>query len=289
MKKPSSPTLTYSSPLVDRVWRAMIPLVGYACLTGCSGVPSDNCESTTIASPSAANPCGLGGGSSGGTPSAGGTAAAGGQNASYAGTAASSGGVSSADSPVANGSFEWDQQPASTFATAPPGGWTMLSSNSVGNLLHAARSDAENLIPPASEGQNVAYFDSLTGSSYREAQSNCFPVNLSKSISARYQVQVPASQNPSGTRAAVKFWYYQDATCTTASTLRASETQIATSNSAAGVWETHEFKPSLTPPADGVAARISIRGAYTAGPTCGDGGAGCLDDKIYFDEIVVWQ
>jgi hypothetical protein len=187
---------------------------------------------------------------------------------------------------VQNGSFELDQQPASTFATAPPSGWSMLSSNTVGHLLHAVQHDGQSLIPSASDGLNVAYFDSLTSSSYREAQSACFPVEP-QALSVHYQVQVPETQNPSGTRAAVKLWYFQDSACAVPSAVRVSDTQTAASNSVAGVWELRNYAPSRVPPSDGVAAKISIRAQYSAGLTCGDAGADCQDDRVYFDDIAV--
>lgn len=271
---------------------------GHACV-GCSGVPADGCKSNVVDGVSTNDACGIGGqtsrpdeaaGTGGqGTIGSGGMTTAGGSGGSGPGSGGTHAQGGRSEGLVANGSFEWDQQPAAAFATAPPSGWTMLSVGSVGHLLHAARGDASESIPSASDGSNVAYFDSLTASSYREAQSNCFAIDANKAVAVRYHVQIPESQNPAETRAAVKLWYYQDGACTIASTLRTSDTQTAAPNTTAGVWEGHEFEPAHGPPADSAAARISIRGAYTAGPTCSDGGATCSADRIYFDDVVVWQ
>ena len=180
---------------------------------------------------------------------------------------------------VVNGSFEMDQEPAELSATAPPSGWSMVSSNRVGNLLHAEQSDGKNDVPPAFDGYNVARFDSLTSTSYREAQSECFVIDTSKAISVGFQVRIPEQQLPPGTKAAVKLWYYQDLTCATPSALRESDTQTAASNTSAGVWEQRQYQPSQNPPTDGVAARVSIRGAYVAGSNCGDAGIDCTSDR----------
>jgi hypothetical protein len=190
---------------------------------------------------------------------------------------------------IFNGSFELDYQDAAAVATAPPSGWTMVSSNSTGNLLHALRSDGGNGVPPAAQGLNVARFDSLTGSSYREAQSECFLIDVNKSITATYQVRIPEGQLPTGTRASVKFWYYQDAACSLASVVRASDTQTASSNTSAGVWEPRQFTPSQNPPSDSRAATLSIRGAYIAGSSCGSAGTNCQNDVIYYDDVSVIQ
>jgi len=165
----------------------------------------------------------------------------------------------------------------------------MVSSSGSGNLLHAVQSDGSNGVPPAAQGLNVARFDSLTSSSYREARSECFPIDVTKAIAARYQVRIPELQLPPGTKASVKFWYYQEPSCTVVSTVRASDTQTATSNTSAGVWELRQYTPSQNPPIDSQAASLSIRGATVAGSSCGNAGSNCQSDIIYYDDVAVSQ
>lgn len=282
------------------------------CLAGCSGTLPFTCESSSAGGAEAVEPCentGVSGGGNansagaGGKVSAGGASVGGGNSSNVGqsgaggargavntgGAAAIGGSSGEAESLVANGSFERDQQPASLQASTPPGGWSMVSSSSVGNLLHAIKSDGTSDVPPAADGLNVARFDSLTGSTYREARSECFLIDASRALTARYQVRIPASQSPLGTKAAVKLWYYQDLTCATPSAVRPSDTQQAVSAAAADVWEKRQFTPSQNPPSDGIAASISIRAATVAGPNCGSGGADCASDRLYFDDIVVTQ
>jgi hypothetical protein len=191
---------------------------------------------------------------------------------------------------LSNGSFEKDQQPASGPATAPPVGWTMVTSSASGNLLHAVQADGTNGVPPAAHGLDVARFDSLTSSiSGREAQSDCFPIDPSKSVAARAQVRIPSGQLPAGTKASLKLWYFKDATCTTKSAVRDSDTQTGASNSASGVWEARSYQPASNPPSDAVMGKLSVRAQYVSGQSCGTGGANCSGDVLYFDDLAVTQ
>ncbi len=254
-----SPT---AMPVHNRCRHTLIFGFVHVILLGCSGSPPVNCESNANGGAQATEPCG----NTGGMNYAGGTAGMGGESSIENGGSIASGATSNiGDSLVTNGSFEMDQQPSALMATAAPSGWSMVSSASIGNLLHAVQSDGANDVPPAADGLNVARFDSLTSSSYREARSECFPIDANQKIAARYQVRIPAPQLPSGTKAAVKLWYYQDVSCVTASADRASDTQSATSNAAADVWELRQFMPSQNPPSDSLAARISIRACIRSG------------------------
>ncbi len=277
------------------------------CQAACSGSPAFTCQDSVSGSPSTVGACGTGGtsqtggstntggarstgsGAIGGAASIGGMAGKGGE--ATTGGAAAGGGTSNpgSGSLIANGSFELDFQSATVAATAAPSGWTMVSSNSAGNLLHALQSDSASGVPLAAQGLNVARFDSLTGSSYREAHSDCFPIDISKPITAHYQVYVPQEQLPAGTKASVKLWYYQDAACSIASALRPSDTQTAASNTSVGVWESRQFTPSQTPPSDSRAATLSVRGAYVVGSSCGSAGVDCQRDVIYYDDIAASQ
>jgi hypothetical protein len=191
---------------------------------------------------------------------------------------------------LSNGSFEKDQQPASGPATAPPVGWTQVTSSATGNLLHAVQADGTNGVPPAAHGLNVARFDSLTSSiSGREAQSDCFPLDPAKVVAARAQVRIPSGQLPAGTKASLKLWYFKDATCTTKSAVRDADTQTGASNAASGVWEARSYQPASNPPSDAVAGKLSVRVQYVSGSSCGTGGTNCAGDVLYFDDLAVTQ
>jgi hypothetical protein len=56
---------------------------------------------------------------------------------------------------------------------------------------------------------------------------NCCVVNL----------EMCEKGNCKGTKTSVRFWYFQDASCTLISAVRAGDTQAATSNTSADVWE----------------------------------------------------
>ncbi len=248
------------------------PLIAlnFALPAACSGVPFEECRGASQGGASACEVDAADATAAGGAPEI---------------NTLPSGGQSNAQtSPVPNGSFEVDEQPSTTPASAPPSGWTMLSSASPGNLLHALRGDGI-ATPKAAQGQNVAAFDSLTASSYREALSACFPIKGGQAARAVYQVMIPLTQSAAGTRAAVKIVYFQDAACLTPSAIRTADTQNASSNSAPGVWEMKQYAPSQPSPADAMAARISIRAAYNAGTDCGAAGTHCAEDKMYFDAI----
>lgn len=260
-----------------------LPLIGlsFALPVGCSGVPVTDCQGVAAGGNSATGACVSSGGNLG-------AAAATSGGSTQASTSLPNGGDGSTSLHVPNGSFEVDEQPSSAAASAPPSGWTMLSSASTGNLLHALRGDGMS-IPAAAEGQNLAGFDSLTASSYREAMSSCFPIQGGLATKLLYQVLVPATQKPAGTRAAVKLWYFQDSACSTPSAIRAADTQSANSNSTVGIWEPRQYAPSQPPPTDAVAAKVSIRAAYNAGTDCGADGTNCSADRLYFDAIDVEQ
>lgn len=162
---------------------------------------------------------------------------------------------------ITNASFE-------AGTGSPPAGWQVVTSGTF---------QAASGLVTAQDGQNTAYFTSLTSAiSGREARSSCVAINGQNPLKVGAWLRTPV--DPARTRAALRVTFYADAAC---SSVVNTWTQSASALSLSNQWELREYSLAAADVPDTAAfATVSLRANYASG-------IGASTDRVYFDGVTI--